>query len=102
MIARSSEIFPSICVTRIRTLISWQKGALPSNTVFRRCSGAKRKLCLFFYGTSSTGRQVTALLEKLQAEIESDGKAEAESYDKYAAPRLPRAQRPKLKLSHKV
>ena len=28
--------------------------------------------------------KVTALLEKLQAEIESDGKAEAESYDKFA------------------
>ena len=28
---------------------------------------------------------VDFLLEKLQAEIESDGKAEAESYDKYAS-----------------
>merc|ERR1719359_1204261 len=28
--------------------------------------------------------KVTALLEKLQAEIEADGKAEAESYDKFA------------------
>ena len=75
-----------------------KKGA--SNPVICFCSIAKRQRR--FSWTSSSGRQVTTLLEKLQAEIEADGKAEAESYDKYAAPRLPRAQRPKLKLSHKV